>query len=1744
MPPGGDGFRIPVVLDFQQSINNITDFRRAVARAFTDIGERSRSAQNAGAPLSAKALTGAIGRQAGAAQAAVNRAVDLSPEQREQLRGYIDRQVDAQVAAFRRDPAYRDLKAPTDKQISRSRVAEERRIDAARAREAQAAERAAAAGEKIAADTTRRAARTATGGLPPTTPKFAEAFGREGIPSEAELEERLRLLRAQQTANPNAFQRAGRQAGIDRLAGLQFGLGEERDELFAGAEAQALRLELTIARRIRELDERSDVEEALIGQERALLRKTAELNVLMERRQLEQRGDQRDIASTDLDELRAADRLGRERDRARVTDVVAGATTPDIASELGRSRAADKTRRARIDTVANREIVAREQNVKALAEEALSTRARTRAINAAANAQLRAQGQQGTFIQRAQAYIAQRSGGPPREATDYLTGRQLFASRALTTASFAASGALLYGGVQFAKELVKEATALQIELGIVNSQLREAGDVGGASFARIRQEIIGVSKDTGVMANQVALVVRQLAGAFASPEGVPDFGRAIEEARSAFQLGRVTGLPDQEITDSLTAISLAFEKTGEDGEAIRVPFEQIGDTIIGLEQRFGVLAPEIVKFTADLAPLGAELGFTVTQLSALGAVAQQVSGRTGAVLSEQFGRILPALADRSADLLLLFQQNEKTAQQIPVLSRALAQRDLPAVLEQLVAGYDNFTAAQRNTLVSLVGSRREAGAFYAILARGEQTRRALNTTPDEFTGQQGRRFEDFSKTVEFSFDRAQRAIEQFGITLFNAGLADLLAGAGKAAELFFATLNGILQPLLALNEATDGWVTKLAALALGLFLVNKALLAMAAIQKSLAASKFLDALSRPVRAPIAGPPTPPGMTGFGPQPGRLPIGTTLNPFGGSGINTAGPGAVSGFLNANGPGLLLLAGVIGKTIRDQGVKDLSEGVDFLRQQVREALAKGMDPAEIRRIAQQGQDDLGTFDKLNLFIHGQPNLTNVADEETNNFYAELRKRQLAAIRDQQEAAVKEAGEFQPDYSKYKGGSAANFEADQRRDFEANHGITAEMNRVTQDFIDRFAEDPNGLAKQAQAYIDAVDDPALRRILTDLQEKFVTDMKDVNRRQRELNAAADRLGSATGQVSLDELRSAVSSGSKGPDELIARLEQQVADVETVTAQLRAAQNEAAPAGATADELEKWNESQAEMGKQLQGFVDQRQALLDEIKKLAEERFTAPADLRIRIRESLNLPTADEENLAEIKSVITQLEGINPEEQLERVFQGIELLRSMAEAAGEKTFKIPPEFLAIIAKAQVPAAVQGAEGEAIARILNIGVDALADRIVTAITEVGLDGQKISAAIIAARRAMLIRARAAAADIVNFRVRESRLKGIGEDLSDLDALESEMRDLVVSLLGGIETGGSTGFTDPKPVDPKILARAIAEGNLAIRRARANGDPVQLARLAIEAADIQARFAKDKGEELQAMAARIEAINQLRDADADIGTALSELAQAQSANDAVLQTQFAANAAAGAVSTARGTAARIRAQAAQVSADRAARDAIRDVYTAHQELLIAIANAAGDTVEAATLQLAVARQNLQNLMSEGGGDAEIDRAKAEVVNAAAAARDAKFQDQMGDIDFLLDMERISIQQAIRMLEAMMRIPENTEEMTRSIERRIKGLRDELGRDFQFNLPSNLDLPTLYEVRRLSQTQQGAGYNAAALANQQASTLGEMARAQYNDNRVISLEFNANNVTEAEDIMNKIIDSFSRPSRFGTNPGIF
>lgn len=1640
------GFRIPIELDFTRSIQNVQQFRAHIRQALWV------DPSTVPAGTTPRQITGQLGSAAGQLRAAVETSV-LGPSDKTRLLGIIEREVAASARQISRQ-LFGDeqvVRVPSQREIERFQATAMRRIQAASEREAVAAGKAAQAAEQRAAaqqEATRQARTGRAAGV--------SLFVPDGVPSTRRLQQMKDWLESSGPASviPRL---AAAHAYRDRFRS-QVGIASETHPEFRDEESTSLRLAFQMARLARQMEERILLAEAVTRNDRDLLDETGRLRVALRQRELAERAAAREAAqdSPELLRAQAADQIARERERAQQAVHVEALTTPDDINTAVAGRAAQQRRAAVINAGTNEFLAEDRAHIEASARVRRAQQARARQVEQILGQERAASAQGTTFFQRMQMALAARRGVPVADASSYQTGTQFFQSRFLTTAGFAASGAILYGGIRAVRELITEATELQQQMAILEAQYENAGSAGVESFSQVREEIFRISRDTGIMANEVADVTRQLAGVFSDPEtGTPDFGRALDEAETAFQLAQVTGLAFQEITDSLSAVALAFPDDD---------FESIADTIVGLEQQFGVLAPEIVKFTADLAPLGSALGFTNEQLSALGAVAQKASGRSGGVLAEQFGRILPELTSNAAELIALF-QTPATESLVSTLVEDLAENDVPGVLRTLVQGYEMFGAAQRNQLATLLGGRREAASLFAVLERGTEVMRVLGEDADlAFSGALEQRFERFQKTVTFAFQQMQRSIEEFGLTLFEAGIADALVNIANAGRIASDVLRVMLDLFVKLDDAAGGSLTTL----LGI---------TAAMYGAARAMRFVGGLRNVVTTAMAWGRGVPGTQGAYALPPPMAVGPTspiTNParsalFAGSRF-----GAVRGvgaLVSANAPLLAAGAAVLAFSLRESMKDDLSGAYAELVSTAKQALLDGADPDEIIRIArEEGDKNLSLGERAALRISGvglpSDAVTDAVQEHLGDLYAEQIRALLADSSLFEDGPVRITGPT-IDYL----------------------DVTGEQ---VKKFLEEYEKNPskNINFEIAQAILRAASlDPRLAGLLAEQEKEW---QQTVNR-QAQASRALEFLGDVEGALDFERLRSEVEAGRGSLDDYQHALQLRIDATRAVLDDLIAK-------NAKTELIVQQQELLSSLEREMATIAERRLGLVDTLRRIVAAAGTDTPEVSI--------------DLAQLRLTMSE----TPADKFESALQVIQAAREAFEARlaevddaverarlAEEGFEIPVEATrALVEGFLTDQGVKARLGQ-LAAALSLGLNGLSSLLAQAISEGKAAGDLIQ------------EYRQGLADQVN---KALQVMAPGGDYSSFYRFFDEIprsnelgerQQAAIDELNRISEilGQSFGPTikPPKAVqapkaptgpktDPRDLQRRIEEARIAVERARANGDPVELARLAIQSAEVAQRYAKDEAERLQAFAQVIEARNQLRDAELERNAAWVDAALTMTGDNAVDQARYQLGAARIAVQQAKGDAARARALAQEFVAKRALRDAIRDVTNSQIELLAAVANAAGDTVEAARQQLRLAQNALARLQAEGGGKAEINRAKAEIVNAEAAVRDARFQDQLGDVDFLLEMERISVQQAISMLERIATIPGLTEEHLRTIERRIRQLREEVNQNLQFNLP-DIQLPTLYEVRRLMQSGTPAGTGTYQTYNNNQVTFGDI-----------------------------------------------
>jgi hypothetical protein len=325
-----------------------------------------------------------------------------------------------------------------------------------------------------------------------------------------------------------------------------------------------------------------------------------------------------------------------------------------------------------------------------------------------------------------------------------------------------------------------------------------------------------------------------------------------------------------------------------------------------------------------------------------------------------------------------------------------------------------------------------------------------------------------------------------------------------------------------------------------------------------------------------------------------------------------------------------------------------------------------------------------------------------------------------------------------------------------------------------------------------------------------------------------------------------------------------------------------------------------------------------------------------------------------------------------------------------------------------------------------------------------------------------------------------------------------------------------------KDMAEAIRAQSDAYGDMLV--AFSGDDIVVAAREALRAADRAVASATNPTEWYAALAAQSRARQQVKEAFREQTNAYLDLLSAASGDDPVKSASFALWGAGIALAEAKNATERMRAQAEFYRADKTLQNAIFDMMAAQVDMVVALAEQSGDTVKVAQAQLDLTMQKIANRSKLGLNDTEVAQLRANAIRQQSAVRDAELTEQRSLIDFQLQMGEITKGQAIAAYQALLAIPNLADEQRRDLILAIQAMRNELGRDFQFNLPSNLALPTLYEARRLNQT--GGDVTSGGTSS-------------YQDNRTYSIVVQAETNASAEDIAAAIYDTVGDPTRSGT-----
>jgi TP901 family phage tail tape measure protein len=1260
----------------------------------------------------------------------------------------------------------------------------------------------------------------------------------------------------------------------------------------------------------------------------------------------------------------------------------------------------------------------------------------------------------GSAFQRLQAGIATRSGSPPRVPTDYLNLRQFITSRALTTAGFAISGAAIYGVVRGISESVKQAEELQRIFNQIEQQFESLGKA--EEFGGFRKQIFAIARETGVAASEVANVGFQFQGAFGG-----DTQRALKETESAMKAVQVTGLEIREVIDAFTAITQSFKDQG-------VSIDDLTDKALGLQERFGVLAKETISFAADLAPVAASMGFTAQQLEALGAVANKYSGRSGSSLAEAFGRVLPQIAENAPRLLELFSRVPQLQDDIGAATQAFATGDIESfftILQNNFAGLDTST---KNFIADMLGGRRETAAIIATLEHGaEVTKEYANINQD--AGKSAEYFNRLQKTLAQTLARLREQLKQVGVALFEAGLGQFLTDLGQIAGGVARVLALLVGAFTDVNRSTHGLAGRILEIYLAMKLLTSLGL-LAGFGKAVggrvlgrvAAVGAAEQLALPLEGAALG-----SAARFGPAAASAAynaapaVSRTVRVAGQ--LGPAGGAAGTGFLTRSGAGLVGFLGgpsvvIPGSILATGYVAHEQRGkVQTEARKLAERI-RTYDRARVQQIASQRK---GVWDAVGNLLSG----TSIQEIGKN----ELLRRDFAESSTPDKAkALARAGlglTTTPsrrviEELRRQGYGVGDLPKGLRpKDVANSKGQIESGYRIGATDIGRLQKDADDTASStAKASRDALDAIVAQFESTSIGRGALKNA--LTEGERSAANARNKALADKGQIVAD-----ASNAKELYDAGIITIGEYISTLENARTLLRGLGPNYARQLAEIDR--QINQFEDEKHRQI---VDTAQAFREVAgtdtpqQRLADLRALLPTlrdpKQRAEVAKQIVDATKDTlqyeiENATDTEAALRLLRNGLPIDQATRDEQNVQILTDFSYEWSQ--------FLDTTGSAA------------------LGSANLAQRIVAEMNATKTTASAALQALIAAEIAKIDALMNNISDEASTPADDRRLALLGQKRRDLEVAAGEASSLP-ALPAAPSTTKVEDLAARRQAADLVRNRTLA--NIALAKARAGGDPVADAALAIQAANASAAYARGIGGPegevagIQAQAELADALRQQAEAFRDVAVAELELVAARTGSP-VDDARAAVAAANAQLANARGDAAILRAQAGQVRANRDLADAIFDIRKAEIELLLAYSDAAGTTVESARLAATQAAEELNQIQQTRPGDrAGILRAQANAVRANAQVRDADLAQKKEDIQFALDMEQVTTQQAISQFEALLQIPNLTQEQTRDILRTIKQLRDQLSQDLQFNLPTDLKLPTLYEARRLNQSSGG------------------------------------------------------------------
>lgn len=387
--------------------------------------------------------------------------------------------------------------------------------------------------------------------------------------------------------------------------------------------------------------------------------------------------------------------------------------------------------------------------------------------------------------------------------------------RFVATLQFAISGAIIFGAQRFVREFVEAAIEVQRAFADISTALEF--DIieprGTIEFEHqvesVRQEVLLLSREFNVLPTEANKA------AFVMVSRFNDVQLALQATRSQLLATKISTIDQSEVLRALTAVSETYsasiygtnvgltiqEKLFAKESASAALYGRVLDDAVRIQQEFGIEVEDTLEGTARAAEAFRQMGFSLQETEALVSSVSRQLGQTGQQSAERLVRSLGQLTDpkiRESLLDIAGASKEFTLSISDFENGAIAWAAIADEFERIEGV--NPVAAQQ--ILQTIGQRRELEAVAAALGTVDMQRDMVDAMKTS-AGAAEDRFSVLARTVAEVIASIAAGFQELATHFEKLGGITALQLLLEGVDKFLGVINSLLVKVIELKEFFD-----------------------------------------------------------------------------------------------------------------------------------------------------------------------------------------------------------------------------------------------------------------------------------------------------------------------------------------------------------------------------------------------------------------------------------------------------------------------------------------------------------------------------------------------------------------------------------------------------------------------------------------------------------------------------------------------------------------------------------------------------------------------------------------------------------------------------------------------------------------------------------------------------------------------------------------------------------------------------